>query len=619
MALRAAHIFVPSGQRKLRAFIVVKRGRRPPLVHMAILALGDPSVLGRELRPVRIRVASFALLRRPFELNLVRAGQHLVAFVAGHRAMRPDQRKFRLRMIEAANVDPGSSVVARFAALRRSIGPLGRHALLEFPLVDIFMAGRAGAVLEMERLNLVRSSVQAGFVALRAGHRHVRPGQHEVGLLVLGNGERRAMKILYRMAILATILVGRRRKLLVMRILVAIRARRELHFVERVLARRQVAFVASHGRMFSFQRVMRRRVLFHPKLRGLPSLDGVALRALSLAGPRLELPLVRIRRMAIDALRKGHRLLEIPFGVAVLATDFQMHAHQRIFGFGMVELHRRIYFFPALRGVAGFARSLERPLVRIRVAVDAGVEFHPRVLHRFVRPGREVAFLASHLGVHPGQRILGFGMVELLGLLPVGYVVAALAIPAQLPLVHVFMAAHAVLGKSQKRLRKIFLLNQRAQRRNHVLRRMALRARHGLMFFHQRISSLPMIELLQRRFPMNQRKIRPIVLQMAPHAVPPIGILHSQKRVIALMHAQPLRNFLMAFQTLERRRAGPKLVARIALRRPIQRLVRLRQRPRRYLRPHPTSPQQHSHNHQHRAKKHARTNPMEAHTPPCCA
>ena len=496
VALRAAHIFVPSGQRELRALIVIKRGRRPPLVHMAILALGDPSFLGRELRPVRIRVAGFAFLRRPFELNLVGARKHLMAFVTGHRAMRPQQRKFRFRMIEAANVDPGFGVVAGFAALRRSIGPLGRHALLEFALVDILMAGRAGAVLEMERLNLVRSSVEARLVALRAGHRHVRPGQHEVGLLVLGNGERRTMKILYRVAVLATVLVGRRRELLVMRVLVAIRARREFHFVERVLARRQVALVASHGRMFSFQCVMRRGVLFYAKLRGLPPLYRVALRALSLARPRLKLPLVWIRRVAIDALRKGHRLLEIPFGVAVLATHFQMHAHQRIFGFGMVELHRRIYFFPACCGVAGFARPLESPLVRIRVAIDAGVKFHPRVLHRLVRTGREVAFLAGHLGVHPGQRILGFGMVELLGLLPVGYVVAALAIPAQLPLVHVFMAADAVLGESLKRIRQVFLLHERPQRRNHVLRRMAFRAGHRRVLFHQRISSLPMIELL---------------------------------------------------------------------------------------------------------------------------
>lgn len=89
MAHRAAHIGVASGQRELSAFIVVKRGRGPPLVHMAISALGDP-VLGSKLASVRVRVAGFAILRRSFELNFVGAGECFVAFVAGDPAMGPD-------------------------------------------------------------------------------------------------------------------------------------------------------------------------------------------------------------------------------------------------------------------------------------------------------------------------------------------------------------------------------------------------------------------------------------------------------------------------------------------------------------------------------------------------
>ena len=285
---------------------MVKRGWGPALVHMAIPAFCD-SVLGRELAAVRIRVAGFAILRRSFELNFVGAGERLVAFVARDPAMRAEQSKFCFRMVEAADVDPGFGAVARFAAQRGSIGALLRHALLEFALVGIRVAGSAGAVREMERQNLVRSSAEARFVALRAGDGHVGPGQHEVGVLVLGDRERRAMKVLYRVAVLAAILVGRGGKLLVMRVLMAIRARRELHFVDSVLAGRRVAFVASDGRMFSFQRIMRCRVLLHAKLRWLPAFDGVALRALSLARPRLELALVRIGRMAICALGKGQR------------------------------------------------------------------------------------------------------------------------------------------------------------------------------------------------------------------------------------------------------------------------------------------------------------------------
>ena len=136
-------------------------------------------------------------------------------------------------------------------------------------------------------------------MAVRAGDGHVSPRERVAGVLVLGNGEGRAMEILYGMAILATILVGRRGKLLVMRILVTIRTRRELHLVDGVLAGRRVAFVASNGRMFALQRIMRVCVFFYAKLRWLPAIDCVALRALSFARSRLELPFVRVGGMAI--------------------------------------------------------------------------------------------------------------------------------------------------------------------------------------------------------------------------------------------------------------------------------------------------------------------------------
>jgi len=88
VAHRAAHIRVAPRQRELRAFIVVKRGRSPPLVHMAIPTLCDP-VFGCELAAVRVRVAGLAFLRCSLELNFVGAGGHLVAFAARDRAMRP--------------------------------------------------------------------------------------------------------------------------------------------------------------------------------------------------------------------------------------------------------------------------------------------------------------------------------------------------------------------------------------------------------------------------------------------------------------------------------------------------------------------------------------------------
>ena len=97
-------------------------------------------------------------------------------------------------------------------------------------------------------------------------------------------------------------------------------------------------------------------------------------------------------------------------------------------------------------------------------------------------------------------------------------------------------------------------------------RGMALLARHGRMLFHERISGLAMIELLERRFPVDERKILAIVLEVAPHAISAIRILHPEKRVVALMRGQTVRNFLVAFEAFECRRAGSELVAGVALR-----------------------------------------------------
>jgi len=82
---------------------------------------------------------------------------------------------------------------------------------------------------------------------------------------------------------------------------------------------------------------------------------------------------------------------------------------------------------------------------------------------------------------------------------------------------------------------------------------------------------------------MNEGKILAIVLEVAPHAVPAIGILHPEERVVALMRGQAVGNFLMAFEAFEGRRAGSELVARVALRRAIEGLVRFRERPGRNL------------------------------------
>ena len=221
----------------------------------------------------------------------------------------------------------------------------------------------------------------------------------------------------------------------------------------------------------------------------------MAFRALALAGARLELPLVRIDGMAIVALGKGQFFLEFAAGVTPDAAHFDVRAQQRVIRFGMVELHRGTDLLPTRRGVAGLAGSFERALVRIAVAVIAGLKFDARKLHGFLGAGREVALFAGHLHVLSGQRIFGFGVVEILGLFPVGHIVAGLAIGAELPFVDVFMAGHAILREAHVGGRQILLFNQVAQCRKHVRRGVALLASDRRVFFHQRISCQAMIEL----------------------------------------------------------------------------------------------------------------------------
>ena len=111
----------------------------------------------------------------------------------------------------------------------------------------------------------------------------------------------------------------------------------------------------------------------------------------------------------------------------------------------MIELHGRTDLFPAGRCVAGLASSLETSFMRIRVAIGARLEFDAAIFHGFFRAGREMALFTYDLGMHSRKWILGFRMIELLGLLPVRDVMATLAIAAELPLVHVLMATRAVL------------------------------------------------------------------------------------------------------------------------------------------------------------------------------
>lgn len=86
VAQRTTHICVRACQWKLSALIVVKRGRLPALVHMALGAAGN-SILGGKLRAVRIAVTRLTIGGRTLELNFVRARLRFVTFVTRDSTM----------------------------------------------------------------------------------------------------------------------------------------------------------------------------------------------------------------------------------------------------------------------------------------------------------------------------------------------------------------------------------------------------------------------------------------------------------------------------------------------------------------------------------------------------
>ncbi len=70
-----------------------------------------------------------------------------------------------------------------------------------------------------------------------------------------------------------------------------------------------------------------------------------------------------------------------------------------------------------------------------------------------------------------------------------------------------------------------------------------------------------MVELLLRWLPVKQRKIEPVVFEVAVHAIFAVRILHGQARVISAICRKMLGNLLVALETFEGRRAGAELVA----------------------------------------------------------
>jgi len=235
MAFVASNACVPTLQGEMRPGVMVEGGGHPALRIVAVRTRSLPG-LGK-LAVMGIFVTIFADLRRVFELYFFFADRRLVTITALDGAMRSKQREFGFRMVEAIHVRPGPHVMAGFAPLRRAIGTAPRHAFFEFAMMDIFMAGRAGPIFEMERQDLVSSSGGANFVAIGARNGGVRAGQGETCFAMFGDRKCGTVKIQNGMTIFAFVVIRSGFKLSVMGVLVAVGASCEFHLIDGVLAR----------------------------------------------------------------------------------------------------------------------------------------------------------------------------------------------------------------------------------------------------------------------------------------------------------------------------------------------------------------------------------------------
>lgn len=261
----------------MRPRIMVENGRHPSLRIVAIRAGGLPRF--RKLACMRVFMAIFANRRGTFELYLRVSHRHLVAISALYRAMRAEERKLCFRMVKAADVRPGSRIVARLAAHRRAVGAALNHPVVELAVVRIVVTSGATHVRETEGQDFVRSAGRTHLMAIDARNRCVRPGQRVTRLPMQRYRESRLVEVLDRVAVLTLVLIRRCSKLAIVGIFVTSCADREFDFIDCVFARWQMAFPTLNGNMLSPQRVTGRVVLLDTKERWFPSFNGMAFRA----------------------------------------------------------------------------------------------------------------------------------------------------------------------------------------------------------------------------------------------------------------------------------------------------------------------------------------------------
>lgn len=244
----AGNVGVASRQRKRSSHFVVEGGRHPAHGVVTIRA-ARLAVLG-ELPGVNVGVTILASFRRPFECDFVSPDSSLVAGTAGNRAVGANQRKIRFRVIEAFCVNPRPHAMASLATHGRAVSGAQRHLNIELAMMRIRVASRATSILKIEWQGLIETRTDNFFVTIDAGNHGMSAFERKARFLVHRNRKSGPVKIVYRVAAFATILVGSLGELSIMNILVTIEALVELNLIYRVRPGWNMALRAFHAGMF---------------------------------------------------------------------------------------------------------------------------------------------------------------------------------------------------------------------------------------------------------------------------------------------------------------------------------------------------------------------------------
>jgi len=520
---------------------------------------------------MNVLVAVLALRRRRFEVDIAQLSLKIRRFVAvdaGGCAMRTQQRKCCLRVVEAGDILPRFRGVASLAPRRGAVRPDLQHALLELPFVRIGVATRAiqlAPVVDHGRLWLELGRL---LVTVQAGHRNVAARQHESGLLVPGQRECRGLVSLKIMATIAGVKVRRGCELSGVLVAVTVRTAVELDFEKSVLPLRRVALCAFEAGMSALQGIRAQGVFLHREGGRLPSFDRMTGGALASVRALGELPVVRIGLVAIHALREDKRLLEVSTGMALGTVDRNVLALERELRLEVIEalvhrLHRDL--LPSARVVARLAGlAAKAAAVRIFVAVGALVERNANIL-RLAIGSIDMTLGALHLGVQSGQQIARLRVVELgdVDTLPVFEVVTLLTSRPQASFVQIFVTASACSRQTEIRTTEVLDLDRRPFSRGDMRRIMTFVARQAGVLAFERIASFVMVEGLD--VPLDEGEVFSVVLGVAARAF----LAGAGRDVIGgvqpAMGSKPGRNFRVTVETLQRRLPA-KLVAAGAVR-----------------------------------------------------